>query len=130
MVDTQLEEIIGKLQTTSSIVADKIRYIRLYHLDDERHQQDLKYLDDALQKILYSKYLLLTSLAKQYEGDIPPYVAVLEEVKMQVAEYLPEIIPSIETLEKKIMSKTANIEEIKKTAEKDVQEAKKILLQY
>jgi len=129
MVDKQLEEIIEKLHATSSFVADKIRYIRLYHLDDKK-EQDLEYLNKALSKILYSKYLLLGLLGKMYNGEIPPFFAILEEVKSSLNDILPEIIIDINNIEKKVSSKTANIDEIKKTAEKDVQEAKKILLQY
>ena len=129
MVDTQLEEIITNLETVASLTADKIRYINLYHLSNEK-EQDLEFLNKALTKILYSKYLLLGLLEKMYNGEIPPFFAILEEVKASLGDILPEIILDINNVEKKIMSKTVDISELKKIAEKDVQEAKKILLQY
>ena len=129
MVDEQLNEIIEKLHVTATMIADKIRYIRLYKMEDEK-ERDLEYLNTALQKILYSKYLLLSALAEQYNGEIPPYNTVLEEVRTQVGDILPELLPLIDALEKRVTSKTVNIGEIKRIAIKDTQEAKKILLQY
>ena len=130
MIDKQLDEIIEKLHVTATMIADKIRYIRMYHFDDEKYQKDLDYLNVALRKVLYSKYLLLTMLSKQYDGEIPPYFAILEEVKETLNEILPEITLMVNELEEKITGKTVDISELKKIAIKDTQEAKKILLQY
>jgi len=129
MVDEELNEIIEKLHVTATMIADKIRYIRLYGLSKEK-QQDLEFLNNALNKTLYAKYLLLATLEKQYNGEIPPYITILEEVKATINDILPEVSISIDILEKKIVSKTINISELKNIAEKDMQEAKKILLQY